>query len=138
MGNDDCADPRGSPVTGHPAHGDGLTRRSCLYASDVAPGLLRILVSGHDADVYNLGATEPVSLAQAAAWVAQRCAKTPQLLYKSQPGAVGRSQNLFPDVSHTALSLGLHPAFEVPSAIKRTMLWRAHRQGALRHLRRGV
>lgn len=118
-------------------HGDGASRRSYLYGSDVAAWLLMALVDGSDGAIYNIGGDMPVTHAQAAAWVAARANPSPALLYKSQLGSVGRNQDFYPDVSHTMRALGVRAAFDVPSAIDRSMRWHAHVLGATRHIRAG-
>ena len=116
-------------------HGDGATRRSYLYGSDVAAWLLQALVEGRDGDVYNIGGSEPVSHGDAAAWVAERTAPIPQLVYKSQPRAGGRTHDFYPDVTHTVQSLGVRPTFEPRAAIERSLQWHAHHLGAGRRVR---
>ncbi len=116
-------------------HGDGATRRSYLYGSDVAAWLLQALVAGRDGEVYNIGGGESVSHADAATWVAERITPTPQLVYKSQPRAGGRTHDFYPNVTQTMQSLGVRPVFAPRAAIERSLQWHAHQLGAGRRLR---
>jgi dTDP-glucose 4,6-dehydratase len=116
-------------------HGDGATRRSYLYGSDAAVWLLRALMRGTDGQVYNLGGEEAISHGSAAAEVARAMLTPPPLIYKSQPNAIGRNDDFYPDVSHTMNALGVRPSFDVRSAIRRTLEWHAQRTGSVRRLR---
>lgn len=116
-------------------HGDGATRRSYLYGSDVAAWLLRMLIDAQDGVIYNLGGGEPLSHADAAAIVAERTLPTPQLIYKSQPAASGRRHDFFPDLQHVQATLGLRQAFTNTQAIERLMHWHAQGLGVMRRLR---
>ncbi len=116
-------------------HGDGTTRRSYLYGSDVAAWLLKILIDGQDGEVYNLGGSRPVTHADVARLVSAQTTPMPQLVYKSQPATNARRHDFFPDLSHVRETLGLQQAFEVDDAIERVMLWHARRLGVMRRLR---
>ncbi|MEP7098988.1 MAG: NAD(P)-dependent oxidoreductase [Burkholderiales bacterium] len=119
-------------------HGDGATRRSYLYGSDVAAWLLKALVDGRDGEVYNVGGEQPVTHGEAAAWVSARTTPSPELAYKSRPGAAGRNHDFYPDVTHTMRALGVRAAFDVQAAIERSMQWHAHAIGAGRRVRDDV
>jgi nucleoside-diphosphate-sugar epimerase len=116
-------------------HGDGATRRSYLYGSDVAAWLLKMLVDGRDDGTYNLGGGQPVSHSEVASMVAARTTPTPPLVYKSQPANFARRHDFFPDLQHTKTTLGLSQAFEVEAAIERSMRWYAARLGVMRRIR---
>lgn len=116
-------------------HGDGATRRSYLYGSDVAAWLLRMLIDGQDGAIYNLGGAEPISHSAAAAVVAERAIPTPQVVYKCQPASVGRRFDFFPDLRFVQSIFGLRQAFTNTQAIERLMQWHAHRLGVARRLR---
>ena len=118
-------------------HGDGSTRRSYLYGSDVAAWLLKLLVDGRDGEVYNFGGREPISHSEVAAQVATITSPSPALVHKSQPGAAGRSHDFFPDIAHTTAALGVQPVFGVQESIERSMRWHARRLGVMRRLRQG-
>lgn len=117
-------------------HGDGATRRSYLYGSDVACWLLKILVDGQDGEIFNVGGARPVSHAEVAEVVAALTTPTPQLIYKSNQVSGGRRHDFFPDLNGSREKLGLTQAFEVEAAIERTMLWHSHRLGVMRRLHR--
>ncbi len=116
-------------------HGDGATRRSYLYGSDAAAWLLKLLLDGHDGEVYNLGGTEPISHSDAASRVAAMTTPAPSLVHKSKPGVGGRAHDFFPDLQNTQARLGVRSTVPVGSAIQRSLQWHARRLGVGRRLR---
>ena len=126
-------------LSGHEirVHGEGTSRRSYLYGSDAAAWLLQACLAGRDNAAYNLGGDEPVSHADAAAWVAERSNPSPAVVLKSRPREDTRSHDFFPDVSQAMHVLGTRVVFDVRKAIDRTMRWHAGELGAQRRLRDG-
>ena len=116
-------------------HGEGTSRRSYLYGSDVAAWLLQACLAGQDGAAYNLGGDEPLSHADAAARVGARTTPSPQILLRSHQKDDGRSHDFFPDLGHTAKALGTRVVIDVETAIERTMRWHAGRLAAARRLR---
>jgi nucleoside-diphosphate-sugar epimerase len=116
-------------------HGDGTTRRSYLYGSDVAVWLLRILIDSVDSAVYNLGGDTPISHAEIANLVAERTAPTPRVVLKSHAVNTGRREDFIPDLQRVHMSLGLRQAFDTADAIDRALRWHAHRLGVSHRLR---
>lgn len=108
-------------------HGDGSTRRSYLYGSDVASWLLKILVDGKDGEIYNLGGSQPFSHAEIANVIASYITPAPKLIFKSEPIHGGRRQDFFPDLTKVQLQLGLKQAFNINESIGRAMHWYASR-----------
>ncbi len=119
-------------------HGDGATRRSYLYGSDVATWLLKALIDGRDGEVYNIGGEAPVTHGEAAACVAARTVPSPELVYKSRPGAAGRNHDFYPDLTHVKRALGVRATFDLSAAIERSMRWHGHALGVGRRLRPGA
>jgi dTDP-glucose 4,6-dehydratase len=124
-------------LSGHEirVHGEGTSRRSYLYGSDVAAWLLQACLAGQDGAAYNLGGDRPLSHAEAAAWVGARSNPSPQIILKSRQKADGRSHDFFPDLEHTTKALGTRVVIDVGTAIERTMRWHAGRLAAARRLR---
>lgn len=116
-------------------HGDGGTRRSYLYGSDVAAWLLKVLVDGRDGEAYNIGGSVPVTHGEAAGHVAALTLPTPSLVYKSRPGESGRKHDFYPDVQHSMQALGVRDNVGIGLAIERSMQWHARRLGVTRYLR---
>jgi len=116
-------------------HGDGATRRSYLYGSDVAAWLLKLLLDGRDGDIHNIGGLEPVSHTDVANRVAALTNPTPGIQHRSKPGSVGRNHDFYPDLTHTIDRLGVHQTVEINAAIEKSMRWHALRLGVMRRLR---
>jgi dTDP-glucose 4,6-dehydratase len=116
-------------------HGEGTSRRSYLYGSDVAAWLLQACLVGQDGAAYNLGGDQPLSHADAAAQVGARTTPSPQILLRSHQKDDGRSHDFFPDLGHATKALGTRVVIDVGTAIERTMRWHAARQAAARRLR---
>ncbi|CAN5647894.1 SDR family oxidoreductase [soil metagenome] len=115
-------------------HGDGATRRSYLYGSDVAAWLLKTLIAGRDGQVYNIGGSQPVSHSDAAACVVASTTSKPELAYKSQPSAAGRNHDFYPDVSHTQGALGVKQVIDLAGMVERSMRWHAKQLGVERRV----
>jgi nucleoside-diphosphate-sugar epimerase len=112
-------------------HGDGTTRRSYLYGSDVAAWLLRILIEGADSTLYNLGGDTPAGHLEVAELVAHQMVPTPRIVLKSQQFDHVRNFDFFPDLRAVHSQLGLKQAFNTAQSIKRAFQWHAQRLWAL-------
>ena len=116
-------------------NGDGSTRRSYLYGSDVAVWLLQACLNGTDGAVYQLGGDKPVSHAEVATLVASRTVPQPNVQLASLVRDDQRSRDFFPDLTHTRQALGVVPTVALDTAIERTMAWYAALTGQTRRLR---
>ena len=87
-------------------HGDGSARRSYLYGSDAAWGVLAALVRGVDGEVYNLGSGHAVSHLELATLIAQRVGTQARFALNTSPGRTPALDDLFPDVTATEARLG--------------------------------
>jgi nucleoside-diphosphate-sugar epimerase len=116
-------------------HGDGATRRSYLYGSDVAAWLLKASIAGTDGAVYNLGGDTPVSHAELAAIVSEQTTPRATVVVKQHSTtAAARHHDFCPDISHTAKALGVATTVGLAEAVARTMSWQAAMQGLQRRL----
>ena len=115
--------------------GDGATRRSYLYGSDVAAWLLRAVVAGEDGGVYNMGGAEAVTHSKAARLVSERIQPEPRVVFTGRPRDDQRSHDFVPDLSHTQQALGVRPTMDLVGAVERTLHWHAVRTGQMRRLR---
>ena len=97
--------------------GDGLPRRSYLYASDLVAWLLTILVDGQAMRPYNVGAHEALSIRE----LADRCAGGATEVVVA--GAGGGSDYV-PDTHRARSELGLDVRVPLGDAITRTTEWR--------------
>lgn len=87
-------------------NGDGTPVRSFLYAADMAVWLLALLARGRSRQAYNVGSSEEMSLAEAAAIVQQALAPGKPVLIKGSAGRSARHRYV-PDVGKAERELGL-------------------------------
>ena len=100
--------------------GDGLPRRSYLYTSDLVTWLLTILVEGQAMRPYNVGAHDPVSIADLAALCAEAAGRRTEVVVA---GAAG-GRDYVPDTTRARSELGLAVRVPLVDAIRRTTDWR--------------
>jgi nucleoside-diphosphate-sugar epimerase len=103
--------------------GDGSTRRSYLYGSDAAVWLLKIVATGKNGDIYNVGGEEVVSHSEVAHALAKLCKKKPDIVFTGKSAVVDRKYDFFPDLSLGKSSLNLKQAFDMSSSLERSMQW---------------
>jgi nucleoside-diphosphate-sugar epimerase len=119
---------QGGPIR---IQGDGETVRSYMYASDMAWWILRILVQGAVGQSYNVGSPQAVTLARLAEVIAGNFTVRPQVLLGVSSDRHLRRSKFVPNVSLAQNTLGLKPAMDLDSAIRRTILWHQMRDKAL-------
>lgn len=103
--------------------GDGQVVRSYLYGSDAAYWLLKILTTGQNGDVVNVGSSEGVSLQSLAKIVADSFKIKPDILLNTSPRNAGRSGHLLPDTTHALNQYGLSVITPLQEAVKLTAKW---------------
>jgi dTDP-glucose 4,6-dehydratase len=103
--------------------GDGLDRRSYLYAADLAIWLWRLLILGKSCVPYNVGSDIPISLLELAN-VISRVAGTGvavRVLGGERRGLAGSSY--VPNVDRARRDLGLGQLITLEEGIRRTLQW---------------
>lgn len=109
--------------------GDGTAERSYLYASDLAIWLWTILFKGQAARPYNVGSSQPVSIAELAHSMA-RCAseRDPSakpveicIAQRSKPDA--KPQRYVPSNLRARVELGLTERVSLEDGLRRTLEW---------------
>jgi len=104
-----------------PIFGDGTTRRDYTYISDIVDGTVRALDRAQGFEVYNLGESRTISLAELIAAVGQACGVEPILDRKPmQPGDVLVT---FADVSKAREKLGYDPRTTLEEGLARFLAW---------------
>jgi nucleoside-diphosphate-sugar epimerase len=117
--------------------GDGLGRRSYLYAADQITWLWKILFDGKPGRAYNVGSKEDHSFAEIGRIVAN--AVNPPLSIqvvghdKTATEADRKIDLYVPDVTRATKELGLRETFDLSSSIERTLRWHRH-QARLQHV----
>ena len=99
-------------------HGDGTAVRSYQYPSDTATWLWTLLAEGGAGQIYDVGATEPVSIRELAGRI-DRAAGGPGVVVE---GAGPAGARYLPDVA-AAAALGLRNRIGLDEAIARSLAW---------------
>jgi UDP-glucuronate 4-epimerase len=110
--------------------GDGSSRRDYTYVADVVAGTVAAIerVAPGGFEIYNLGGTATISLAELVA-VLERAVGKPAIIQRApdQPGDVPLT---FADVSRAARDLGYAPTTGIEDGVRRFVEWfRAGRAG---------
>lgn len=102
--------------------GDGESVRSYLYASDAAVWFLRLLVEGKSGNVYNVGSSDGIRLAEAAELVSRGFDKKSSVTLLAQPSHL-RKTRFVPDVSKIQKEFGVTVSEDAESGISKTIDW---------------
>jgi dTDP-glucose 4,6-dehydratase len=104
--------------------GDGVGRRSYLYAADLAIWLMRILSGGRSKRAYNVGSDQDVSIAELAHCVASVLAPGKPVVIENRlaPSAVGN--RYVPSIARARQELGLDVWTSLPDAVAATAAWK--------------
>jgi nucleoside-diphosphate-sugar epimerase len=111
---------RGKPIR---VLGDGQVVRSYLYGSDAAYWFLKILTSGENGDVVNVGSPDGITLQDLAKAVARHFAPSPEIMFNTAPRMNAKSAQLLPDTRHAQAEYGLSVFTPLDEAIKATVQW---------------
>lgn len=101
--------------------GDGSAVRTYLYTSDLTIWLLKILISGSNGGVWNVGGSEEVSIADLAHLVAKII--NPALEVRVCQPRSGHPHRYIPDIRKAADELVLIPRIQLGQAIEKTAHW---------------
>ncbi len=107
--------------------GDGTAYRSYLYAADLIIWLWTILFNGAPGQAYNVGAEEPISIAEMARLTANAFVPAPDVVILQKASPNGKPERYLPDTQRAREELGLKTMIPVPEAIKRTVAWNRER-----------
>ncbi len=100
--------------------GNGKPQRSYLYASDMAAWLLVILTNGQRGDVYNIGASEGVSLVEVTNKINTMMPKAVDVIIQNYNDDTSR---FLPNLEHVQEELKLEESFTFEEALQRTVQW---------------
>lgn len=108
----------GEPI---PFFGDGTTRRDYTYVDDIVDGTVRALDRCEGYEIYNLGESETISLAELVAAIGEACGKEPVIdRLPMQPGDV---EVTYADVTKARERLGYDPSTSLREGLRRFMDW---------------
>lgn len=101
--------------------GDGTPYRSYLYAADLVPWLLAILLDGQPNRPYNVGSEHAVSIAGLAQAVAEAAGGREVRIYQAPSGQP--PERYVPSIARARDELGLEVWTPLPAALRRTLAW---------------
>jgi dTDP-glucose 4,6-dehydratase len=107
-------------------HGDGLSRRSYLYAADLAVWLWRLFLFGESCRPYNVGSSVPTSILQLAQAIASVVGREDRVRVLGRGDAGIAPKQYLPDVDRAAGELNLKQWVGLDRGLARTIAW--HRQ----------
>jgi dTDP-glucose 4,6-dehydratase len=110
----------GGPIT---IKGDGTPYRSYLYAADLAIWLWTILFRGANNRPYNVGSSEPVTIAETAAAVSRALPGNVPVNILQAPTPGVSAQRYVPDTTRAQNELGVRQWIRLDDAIRRTIQW---------------
>jgi dTDP-glucose 4,6-dehydratase len=110
----------GRPIT---IKGDGTPYRSYLYAADLAIWLWTILFRGASNRPYNVGSSEPVTIAETAQAVSRSLPGNVPVIIQQKPVPGQPAQRYVPETLRAETELALRQWVQLDDAIRRTSLW---------------
>lgn len=114
------ADQRAAGPAPFPIQGTGEETRAFIYIDDCVDGLLRVLERGAHLNVYNIGTTEEVAIADLARLIARCFGRTIDII--PGPSPPGSCRRRSPDVTKLA-QLGFTPHTTLEAGVKATVAW---------------
>lgn len=104
-----------------PFYGDGSTRRDYTYIDDIVDGVVRSLDRCAGYEIYNLGESRTISLAELVEAIGQATGK--KLLLDRQPMQPGDVLITYADVSKARSKLGYEPRTALEVGLERFVAW---------------
>jgi dTDP-glucose 4,6-dehydratase len=111
---------KGGPIV---VKGDGTPVRSYLYAADLAIWLWTILVKGNACIPYNVGSSQPLTIAELARSVASLFHPEPEVKIANSPEQGKLSERYIPSTQRAQLEMGLWQSLSLEEALERTIHW---------------
>jgi UDP-glucuronate 4-epimerase len=108
----------GKPV---PMFGDGATQRDYTYIDDIIDGIISIIERHRGYEIYNLGDSNPISLAQLIDLIQKALGK--RAVIKREPPQPGDVRRTFADIEKARRMLGYEPRVPIDDGIRRFVRW---------------
>ena len=112
----------GKPV---PMFGDGQTERDYTYIDDIIDGIISIIERHRGHETYNLGDSNPISLARLLGLIQEALGK--KAVIKREPPQPGDVQRTFADIEKARRMLAYQPRVPIEEGIRRFVAWYAER-----------
>jgi len=103
-----------------PIQGDGGDTRAFIYINDFTEGLIQMIESGENMNVYHIGTSDEIAIAQ----LAHKVAETMSVKINIVPGdkPKGATPRRCPDISKME-KLGFKPKYSLDDGLKETVPW---------------
>jgi dTDP-glucose 4,6-dehydratase len=109
-----------------PVYGDGLNERDWVFVDDHCRALERVLHSGREGQVYNIGSGQPVTNLQVVRSLLRILGKSAELI-EFVADRPGHDRRYALDTGKIARELGWSPEVHLPTGLERTVEWyRSH------------
>ena len=109
----------GGPII---VEGDGTTKRSYLYASELTTWLWRIFHEGQGGRAYNVGSDRAYGLGEVAHIVSSHCSNV-EITINEMSAPDGLPARYVPDTTRARQELGLTMSVSIDEAVGRTLDW---------------
>ena len=109
---------QGGPIR---VNGDGTTRRSYMYATDLMVWLWTILISGQSGRAYNVGSQHDVSIAELARTIAGVMGENIEVEIAKTPVPNAPMDRYVPNTTRAQKELGLRQTVDLRESVKRTI-----------------
>ncbi|MFH1756669.1 MAG: GDP-mannose 4,6-dehydratase [Pseudomonadota bacterium] len=101
--------------------GDGSSRRDYTYIDDAIAGTMGALIKEHGYEIYNIGESQTISLAELIQAIEQRMGKRARVEYlPAQPGDVERT---YADIRKASERLGYRPQTKIQEGLDHFVRW---------------
>jgi UDP-glucuronate 4-epimerase len=112
----------GKPI---PMFGDGRTERDYTFVDDIIDGIIAIIERHKGYEIYNLGDSNPISLARLVQLIEESLGK--KAVIKREPPQPGDVQRTFADIGKAQRMLGYQPRVPIEEGIRRFVRWHVER-----------
>ena len=102
--------------------GDGTPLRTYLYTSDLCLWLIKILLEGKTGEVFNVGASEVISIANLAALVKDLSHSDCEIIIGQKEGNCPFDAYI-PNIQYIADRFGFYPNIDLRQSIQKTLNW---------------
>lgn len=120
-----------------PVHDKGIQTRTFCYIADALTAIFKVLLSGRNGEVYNVGNDNPeLSMYELAQIVAELLGNRIKPRRKSYPShyPAGEPQRRCPDLTKIKTELGYSPKVDLRTGLKRTIKWFRQEYGLMGNL----
>jgi UDP-glucuronate 4-epimerase len=104
-----------------PVFGDGSTSRDYTFVADIVAGIMGALDRCDRFGIYNLGGSDPVTLARLIEEIEKAVGK--KAIIDRRPAQPGDVERTYADVSHSRRDLGYSPSTPISEGLRQFVAW---------------